>query len=125
MEEMINGRRHVFFKVTFNNYRDVSQSTAHEVTDREEMQECECVLCLPDNYTDTGDETPLIISCHGAGSVVREADKKTGGVKYIDNCVDNGYALLDVCGSQPFGTTMGCPEHIFALYKAYRYAIKH
>ena len=125
MEQIINGRRHVFFKIKFNHYRDVSRSTLHEVTDKEEMHECEAVLCLPESYSDTGDETPLVICCHGAGSVVREEDQKVGGVKYIDNCIDNGYAALDVCGSEPFGTTMGCPEHIFALYKAYRYAIKH
>ena len=58
----------IFFKVTFNNFRDVSYSTANEVLDREEWDECECVLCLPDSYTDDGEETPLILSCHGAGS---------------------------------------------------------
>ena len=39
----------VFFKVRFNNFRDVSGSTANEVVDREEWDECECVLCLPDS----------------------------------------------------------------------------
>ena len=34
-------------------------------------------------------------------------------------------AALDVCGSELHGITMGCPEHLFAMYKAYRYAIKH
>ena len=48
-----------------------------------------------------------------------------GGVRYVSQCVDAGYAALDVCGSEPHGLTMGCPEHIFAIYKAYRYAIKH
>ena len=115
----------IFFKVRFNNFRNVSNSTANEVIDREEWDECECALCLPDTYTDDGDETPLILSCHGAGSVVREADDKTGGVAYCRECINRGYAVLDVCGSQPHGLTMGCPEHIFALHKAYLYAIKH
>ena len=115
----------IFFKVKFNNFRDVSYSSANEVLDKEEWDECECVLCLPDTYTDDGDETPLILSVHGAGSRVCEADNKTGGVAYCRECLKQGYAILDVCGSQPHGLTMGCPEHIFALHKAYLYATKH
>ena len=115
----------IFFKVKFNNFRDVSGSTANEVTDREEWDECECALTLPDTYSDDGEETPLILSCHGAGSRVCEAENKTGGIGYCRKCIKQGYAVLDVCGSQPHGLTMGCPEHIFALHKAYLYAVKH
>ena len=115
----------IFFKVKFNNFRDVSYSTANEVLDREEWDECECVLCLPDSYTDDGEETPFILSVHGAGARVCEAEDKTGGIAYCRECIKQGYAVLDVCGSQPHGLTMGCPEHIFALHKAYLYAIKH
>lgn len=115
----------VFFKVKFNNFRDVSYSTANEILDREEWDECECVLCLPETYTDDGDEIPLILSCHGAGSRVCEAENKTGGIGYCRECLKQGYAVLDICGSQPDGLTMGCPEHIFALHKAYLYATKH
>lgn len=118
-------REYIFFKVKFNNFRDVSYSTANDITDREEWDECECVLCLPDTYSDAGDETPLILSCHGAGSKVCEAENKTGGITYCRECLKNGYAVLDICGSEPHGLTMGCPEHIFALHKAYLYAIKH
>ncbi len=118
-------REYIFFKVRFNNFRDVSYSTANEVLDREEWDECECVLCLPDSYSDEGDETPLILSCHGAGSRVCEAENKTGGIGYCRECLKQGYAVLDICGSQPHGLTMGCPEHIFALHKAYLYAVKH
>ncbi|MBO7175769.1 MAG: hypothetical protein J6W14_00205, partial [Clostridia bacterium] len=46
-------------------------------------------------------------------------------VKYVKECVDAGFAALDVCGSELHGLTMGCPEHMMAAYKAYRYAIKH
>ena len=118
-------REFIFFKVKFNHFRDVSGSTEHAVTDREEWAECECVLCLPDSYTDDGEETPLIISCHGAGSRVSEAENLVGGLRYVPNCIDAGYAALDICGSEPNGLSMGCPEHIFALHKAYLYAIRH
>jgi len=115
----------IFFKVRFNNFRDVSGSVANEVTDREVWDECECVLCLPAGYSDDGDETPLILSCHGAGSRVSEAEGLIGGISYCRECIAQGYAVLDICGSQPHGLTMGCPEHIFALHKAYLYAVKH
>lgn len=115
----------IFFKVKFNNFRDVSGSVANEVTDREEWDTTECVLCLPESYSADGDETPLILACHGAGGVVCEESGKTGGLKYCGECVNQGYAALDICGPQPYGFTMGCPEHLFALHKAYLYAVKH
>lgn len=115
----------IFFKVRYNNFRDVSGSTRNEVTDREEWDECECVLWLPDSYSDTGEETSLILSCHGAGEYVCEAEGHMGGIAYSRECVKRGYAALDVCGSRLDGLSMGCPEHIFALHKAYLYAVKH
>ena len=115
----------VFFEVKFNAFRDVGASTENEVTDKEEWQTCECALCLPDSYTETGDETPLILFCHGAGGIVSKEKGEIGGVWYAKECLKQGYAALDVCGAKPHGITMGCPEHIFALHKAYLYAIKH
>lgn len=115
----------IYFKVKFNNFRDVSGSVANEILDREEFAECEAVLCLPDTYSDKGDPTPLILSCHGAGNTVSEADGKTGGISYVSECISEGFAALDISGSAPHGLTFGCPEHIFALYKAYRYAVKN
>lgn len=115
----------IFFKVKYNHFRDVSTSTALECRDREEMAECECALCLPDNYSETGEETPLILSFHGAFGRVSEADDATGGIYLVEPCIEAGCAALDVCGSELHGITMGCPEHLFAAYKAYRYAIRH
>lgn len=117
--------RYVFFKVKFNNFREVSESIENAVLDKEVMDETDCVLWLPDSYTDDGEETQLILSFHGAGSTVCEADKKVGGVKYVSECVKAGYAALDIAGAAPNGLTLGCPEHLFAIYKAYKYAIKH
>lgn len=118
-------RECIYFTVRYNHFRDIDTSTTKEVRDREEWAECECVLCLPENYSPTGEETPLILSFHGAGSHVSAADDTVGGVAYVQQCIDAGYAALDVCGSELHGTTMGCPEHIFAAYKAYRYAVRH
>ena len=121
---MENGKL-IFFKVRFNNFRDVSGGTANAVQDREEWDSTECVLCLPESYSEDGEETPLILACHGAGRTVCEESGELGGLAYCDECIRQGYAVLDVCGSQPHGLTMGCPEHVFALHKAYRYAVKH
>ncbi len=118
-------REYIFFKARFNNFREVSASTANEVLDREEWEECEAVLCLPDSYSDDGEETPLILSCHGAGPRVSEKENMIGGIPYAIECLKAGYAVLDICGSAPHGLTLGCPEHIFALYKAYRHAVKN
>ena len=115
----------IFFKVKFNNFREISGSTVNEVLDREEWSECEAVLCLPDSYSENGDPTPLILSCHGAGNTVSEKDGKIGGLAYTSECIRAGFAALDISGSAPHGLTFGCPEHIFALYKAYRHAVKN
>ena len=118
-------REYIFFTVQFNHFRDVSGSNSTELLDREEMCDCECVLCLPDTYCDSGTKTQLILSFHGAGGRVCEKDNTVGGVTYASECIDSGYAVLDVCGSETHGLTMGCPEHLCAIYKAYRYAISH
>lgn len=126
--EKINGeksREYIYFKVDFNGFRDVSRSSSNQVIDREEIKQCECVLALPDSYSDDGEPTQLILACHGAGSNVSEAKLQVGGLTQVSECIDNGYAALDVTGSMPHGLTMGCPEHLFALYKAYKYATKH
>ena len=44
---------------------------------------------------------------------------------FVTECIDAGYAALDVNGSELHGLTMGGPEHLFAIYQAYRYAITH
>lgn len=120
-----NKREYIFFDVEFNHFRDVSASQAHEVTDRYEPRKCECVLALPKSYSKRGRKTPLILSFHGAGKRVCADDDCIGGLGLTANCVDAGYAALDVCGSEPDGLTMGCPEHLFAAFKAYRYAVTH
>jgi pimeloyl-ACP methyl ester carboxylesterase len=93
--------------------------------DRELPETCECILYLPKTYTEDGFPTPLILAAHGSGGRVSAELQKIGGLKYASFCMDAGYAVLDVNGSALHGRTIGCPEHIFALYKAYRYATRH
>ena len=116
-------REYIYFKARFNNFREVSGSAENAVLDREEFAECEAVLCLPDSYTNDNEETPLILSCHGAGPTVCEERSMIGGIPYAFECLKAGYAVLDICGCAPHGLTLGCPEHVFALFKAYKHAI--
>ena len=118
-------RRLIYFKVRYNRYRDLCTSLENAVTDREEWAEANAVLCLPESYGKTGEKTPLIIACHGAGSTVNEEKNNAGGIAGVLDCIDHGYAALDIDGIEPHGVTMGCPEHVSAMYKAYRYAIKN
>ncbi len=118
-------REYIFFTVDYNHYRDVSDARDHAVRDRRDMQTCECVLALPDSYTDDGEETPLIIAFHGSGSRVSEKENMIGGISFVTQCVNAGYAALDVNGSELHGRTIGCFAHLMAAYKAYRYAVKH
>lgn len=118
-------REYLFFEIEFNHFRDVSYSHAHEVTDKFEGRKCECALALPKTYSKKGKKTPLILSFHGAGGKVCAAEDNIGGIGAVTSCIDAGYAALDVCGSETDGFTMGCPEHIFAAYKAYRFVTEH
>ena len=118
-------REYIFFDIEFNNFREISGSTANEVLDQYVPDTCECVLYLPDTYTEDGFPTPLILSTHGSGGRVSSELEKVGGIPQNTSFMDAGYAMLDVNGSAIHGRTMGCPEHIFALYKAYRYALRH
>ena len=123
--EGAKAREYIFFEVEFNAFRDVSGSTENKVVDAEKIERCECVLALPKSYTDDGEPTQLILACHGAGSKVNQELNMVGGLTQVSRCIEEGYAALDVTGSMPHGLTLGCPEHVFALYKAYKYAIKH
>jgi len=118
-------REYIYFTVDYNHYRDASEDRAHVVRDRVDMQSCECVLALPDSYTEDGEETPLIISFHGSGARVSEKENMIGGISFVTQCVNAGYAALDVNGSEPHGRTIGCFAHLMAAYRAYRYAVKH
>ncbi len=117
-------REYIFFNVEYNHYRDVSDVVDNEVRDRFEPAECECVLALPDSYTDDGEETPLIISFHGSGMRVCEKDNMIGGLAFVTQCINAGYAALDVNGSEWHGRTQGCFEHLMAAYRAYKYVTR-
>ncbi|MBQ7331409.1 MAG: alpha/beta hydrolase [Oscillospiraceae bacterium] len=116
---------YIFFKVEYNGFRDLSNSRTTEVRDRYEPAECEAVLRLPESYREQGEKTQLVIFCHGAKGTVSEKENHVGGIPACVELLKRGYAIMDVNGSHPDGLTMGNPEHIHALYKAYKHAIRH
>lgn len=118
-------RNLVYFNVKYNHHRHLCDSITTEVDDREEWDECRAVLCLPDSYSETGKKTQLIIACHGAGTIVDREKLFAGGIGGTLKCIDAGYAALDIDGADRTGLSKGNPEHIFALYRAYKYAIEH
>ena len=118
-------RNLVYFNVKYNHNRHLCDSITPEVDDKEEWDECRAVLCLPDSYSETGKKTQLIIACHGAGTVVDRENLFAGGIGGTLKCIDAGYAALDIDGADRTGLSKGNPEHIFALYRAYKYAIEH
>ena len=73
-------RNLVYFNVRYNHHRDLCVDTSQDVADREEWAECRAVLCLPDSYSESGEPTQLILSCHGAGSTVDRERLLVGGI---------------------------------------------
>jgi len=115
----------IFFEVSYNRHRPVFPTPEPILQDEYREGKCRCVLALPEHDGKGQGKTPLILSFHGAGSTVCQETGEVGGISYADACREAGYAVLDVAGAAPDGLTMGCPEHIFAAYKAYRYAVTH
>ncbi|MBQ8290109.1 MAG: alpha/beta hydrolase [Clostridia bacterium] len=116
---------YIYFDIEFNFFRDVDRTPSAELRDRYEARVCECVLRLPESYSETGEPTQLVIFCHGAGGRVCESEGTIGGLSQTAELFECGFAVLDVHGSIPSGLSMGSPEHIQALFKAYKFAIRH
>ncbi len=116
----------IWFKVDFNNnYDDVTHTDAATPADSEDMRECECVLALPDCYTETGEAVPLILSSHGAGGRVCRDEDKTGGLSYVTPCIEAGYAAFDIHGTRPDGNSIGNRRYLEAAHRAYVYVLRH
>lgn len=116
---------YIYFDIEFNFFRDTDGTATAELRDRYEGRACECVLRLPDSYREVGEPTQLVLFCHGAGGRVCESEGTIGGLSQTAELTSMGFAVLDVHGSIPSGLSMGSPEHLQALYRAYKYAIRH
>ncbi|MCQ2428132.1 MAG: alpha/beta hydrolase [Clostridia bacterium] len=116
----------IWFTVKYNkHYDDVDNISAVNVQDAYDEGESEVVLRLPDCYSETGDAVPLIFTAHGSGGRVCRAEDKTGGLGYVTDCIDGGYAAFDIHGTRPDGRSYGNRRYCEAVFKAYTYILKH
>ena len=108
------------------------------VTDRlqdvEEMYDDCGMIILPDQYSDTGKKTRLVIYCHGAGGTVSFDDSQTEQQELTKYLVANGYAVMDVNGlphryadmnNIDIRNNIGSPIALRCYVKAYHYCMEH
>ncbi len=121
------------FSVLVNcNLSDESKSTDKQ-QDFERFYEDSGFIILPDNYTESGEATRLIINCHGAGGTVTTDDSQVEHQPITQYLVANGYAVMDVNGlPQKYAdennidirNNIGSPIAIRSYVKAYHYCMK-
>jgi hypothetical protein len=97
-----------------------------------ELYEDNGFIILPDEYTASGAQTRLVISCHGAGGTVTTDDSQVEHQAMTEYLVANGYAVMDVNGlPQKYATereidirnNIGSPIAIRSYVKAYHYCM--
>ena len=103
-----------FFKVTLTNHSSVN-----------------CVLALPEVYSDHGAPIPVVMFCHGYGGYVSEstwsgktADSDSDLITLIKTFTTNGYAVFDVDNTKSAvkgWTDVGNPQLMESYLKAYSY----
>jgi len=101
--------------------------------DFEKLYEDNGFIILPENYSETGEATRLVINCHGAGGTVTTDDSQVEHQALTQYLVSNGYAVMDVCGlpykyAEENGidirNNIGSPIAVRSYVKAYRYCME-
>lgn len=104
------------------------------VQDFERLYEDRGFIILPENYSETGEATRLVISCHGAGGTVTTDDSQIEHQALTQYLVANGFAVMDVNGlpekfAQEWGidirNNIGSPIAIQSYVLAYHYCMAH
>ncbi len=100
----------------------------------ERLYEDSGFLILPDCYSQNGEPTRLVISCHGAGGTVTTDDSQVEHQTLTQYLVANGFAVMDVNGL-PFEyatendidmrNNIGSAIAIRSYIEAYRYCMKN
>ena len=119
------------FKIPVN-CRMFSCESANGAQDSEEIYYDNGMIAFPESYSDGGEATRLIISCHGAGGTVSTDDSQIESQIMTKYFLANGYAVMDVNGlpdeySKKTGidirNNIGSPIAVQSYVKAYHYCM--
>ena len=122
------------FSIPINcNLSDENQITDQQ-QDFEQIYMDNGFIILPDNYSESGPATRLVINCHGAGGTVTTDDSQVEHQAITQYLVANEFAVMDVNGL-PFEyakeknidirNNIGSPIAIRSYIKAYHYCMHH
>lgn len=113
-------------------YFKLSVNTAREGDDKPETDIG--IIILPDNYSETGTPTPLVIYCHSGGGSVAEGSSEAQNEIIVKYLLSKGYAIVSVAGMPVEYSTRLDIDHqrtvgSFVAHRAYsegyNYAIEH
>lgn len=116
-----NGVEH--FTIIINKHIQNDNSNTENVQDGVTEYEDAGVIFIPQNYSETGTPTRLIISCHGSGTVIDDSFSLTSKT-WNNFFVKMGYAVMDVNGGVEDSRHFGSPFAIQSYIKAYQYVIE-
>ena len=128
---MVRVQLHRFSVLVNCNLAD-DESVTDKLQDSEKLYEDSGFIMLPDNYSEEGNPTRLVISCHGAGGTVTTDDSQIEHQALTKYLVSNGYAVMDVNAlptkyAEENGidirNNIGSPIAIRSYVKAYRYCM--
>lgn len=114
-------------------YFKVPVDCAHPHDNKEEVYEDTGLIMFPDDYSETGAATRLVIYCHGAGGSIQTNDPFIETTVLARYLVANGYAVMDVNGlpeeyCSKYGVdsrnNIGSYVAMRALEAGYRYCIE-
>ena len=122
------------FKISVNCFLPHNDLNSDFQQDAEELYEDNGFIILPEQYSETGAPTRLVVNCHGAGGTVTTDDSQTEHQVLTQYLVANGYAVMDVNGlpeayAKKYGidirNNIGSPIAIRSYVKAYHYCMEH
>ncbi len=122
------------FSIRVNCFLPDENAVSDQLQDFEELYEDRGFIILPDQYTENGAPTRLVINCHGAGGTVTTDDSQVEHQSTTKYLVANGYAVMDVNGLPELyaaekgidiRNNVGSPIAIRSYVKAYHYCMEH
>ncbi|MBQ8340093.1 MAG: hypothetical protein IJY16_06585 [Clostridia bacterium] len=122
------------FRLLVNCFLANCDSDFDVLQDAEESYEDNGFIVLPEQYSESGAPTRLVINCHGAGGTVTTDDSQVEHQVLTQYLVANGYAVMDVNGlpkayAEKYGidirNNIGSPIAIRSYVKAYHYCMEH